>query len=165
MLTKNFLYSHPKSRAFIANLLDRTSTLISAQGESLLLDAGITFPSRASSAVLLIGERGSASTADIAAALELPHQLATQRVELLLNLGIFNRIDDPQDKRRKILKLTAKGAKELKLLNRALDDANHAFEALFDEIECDLQNVLERTISALLEQSVLDRVRSQQTTS
>jgi len=160
MAPKNFLYSHPMSRAFIANLLDHTSSLVAAQGEFLLQDAGVSFPSRASSSVLFVGERGSASTADIAAALELPHQLASQRVDLLLNLGIFDRVADPNDKRRKILKLTPKGETEFACLKEALRDADKAFAVLFDEIGSDLQNVLERTIAALHQHTVLERVRS-----
>ena len=160
MITGNFIDAHPLRRAFIANLLDRTAALLTAQGERLLQDAGLSFPSRASSAVLLMGERGSASAADIAAALDLPHQLATQRVELLLSLGLFERIDDPDDGRRKILRLTAKGANEFQILQAVLQDASNAFQSLFEDIDSDLQAVLDRMISALNQRPVLERVQA-----
>ncbi len=163
MDSQNYLASHPLRRAFIANLFDRAANFISAQGELLLQDQDLSFPSRASSAVLFVGERESASAADIASALQLPHQLATQRVELLLNVRVFERIADPKDGRRKILKLTAKGVSEYHRLTNVLDEASQAFAELFDEIECDLQRKVEHLIAALSDRSVSERVRSEKT--
>ena len=157
---QNYLDSHPLRRAFIANLFDRAANFVSTQGELLLQDEDLSFPSRASSAVLYVGEHESASAADIASALELPHQLATQRVQLLLDLGLLERVADTQDGRRKILKLTAKGVSEYHRLTKVLDEASQALAMLFDEIECDLLSKVERLIAALRDRSLMERVQS-----
>ena len=130
------------------------------QGEDLLADVGLLFPSRTVSSVLLIGERGSISAADIAKVLEQPHQLVTQRVDLLIKLGIAERTGDPDDARRKILKLTQLGHTQLELLQRRLAQATQVFDDLFIEIECDLSAIAMRAMSALDRQSITERANS-----
>ena len=160
MSPKSFIDAHPLRGAFIASQLDQLAELISDQGEALLRDAGIEFPSRAVSAVLLIGERGKISAAEIADALRQPHQLTTQRIELLIEAGVLDRLDDPQDGRRKILQLTDKGKKQFKRLKARLAEADRAFTALYKEIGCDLSGKTQQAIEALGQSSILKRVKS-----
>ena len=154
----SFIESHPRRVAFIANTLDGLTALIVNQGEDLLRVAGIGFPARASSTVLLLGERGEKSAADIARALRQPHQLVTQRIELLIELGIVARVDDPQDARRKLLRLTAKGRRQFGLLIRTLEEAEAAFQELYREIGCDLTKKVQLAVAALNRTSLLSRV-------
>ena len=85
----NFVDSHRFSAAFVANQLERLVDVIVTQGNDMLDAAGIEFPSRTVSTVLFVGENEPTSTADIARALGQPHQLATQRVDLLIQIGII----------------------------------------------------------------------------
>lgn len=156
----NYFDAHVLGGAFIANQLDRLADLISEQGELLLQDAGLEFPARTVSCVLLIGERGEISTADIASVLKQPHQLVTQRVEFLITSGIVERFVDPHDGRRKILRLTPSGADQFKRLQECLEKAARAYAGLFEEIECDLPAITRRATEALEHSSVLDRVRA-----
>jgi len=160
MTTETYIDAHPLRGAFIANQLDQLAELIADQGEALLRDAGIEFPSRAVSAVLLIGERGKISAAEIADTLRQPHQLTTQRIELLIEAGVLDRLDDPQDGRRKILQLTDKGQKQFKQLKTRLAEADRAFAALYKEIRCDLSRKTQQAIEALSQSSILERVKS-----
>ena len=64
-----FLDSHPLRGAFVVNTLERLASLIVEQGDVLLRDAELDFPSRAASTVLLLGERARISAADLAKAL------------------------------------------------------------------------------------------------
>ena len=160
MMPNTYTDTHPLSAAFVANLLGRLVDMIVEQGEQLLLDAGLDLPSRSVSSVLMIGERGKISAADIAMALNQPHQLVTQRIELLLDMKIVKRISDPEDGRRKILMLTAKGTKQFKRLQKCLAMADRAFETLFEDIGCDLTLVTEQAMDALNSKSILDRVRA-----
>lgn len=155
----NYIDSHPLRGAFIANQLDRLADLISDQGELFLQDAGLAFPARAVSSVLLIGERGEISTADIAKILKQPHQLVTQRVELLIKSSIVERLIDPDDGRRKILRLTPAGAEQFARLQEQLAKAARAFAALFEEIQCDLPAITRRAAAALDDRSLLERVQ------
>jgi DNA-binding MarR family transcriptional regulator len=156
----HFLDSHPLRGAFVANALERLAGVIVEQGEDLLRDAGLTFPTRAASTVLLLGERARLSAADLAKALGQPHQLVTQRVDLLIELGIVSRAGDPGDARRRILVLTAKGKRQFERLKACLALAEAAFAALSAEIGCDLSGAASSAIAALVRSSVLDRVRA-----
>jgi DNA-binding MarR family transcriptional regulator len=154
-----FLDSHSLRAAFVANLLERLADQIMAQGEELLRDAGVEFPPRAASTVLMLGERGPSSAADIAKSLAHPHQLVTQRIDLLIELGIVARLDDPKDARRKVVSLTAKGRRQFQKLKAPLTVAESAFEALFKEIGCDLAAAALKAMEALNRSSILTRTK------
>lgn len=149
--------SHLFSGAFLANRLDRLADLIAEQGEQLLRDAGLSLPSRCVSLLLLIGERGLLSAADAAAELGQPHQLVTQRADLLLDLGLINRDSDPRDGRRKILKLSALGEDQHAQLQECLSQASEAFAALSEEIGCDLLSMATKAMEALHQRPLHER--------
>jgi DNA-binding MarR family transcriptional regulator len=159
MSDENFIGKHRLGSAFIAFQLDRLTELIIAQGNDMLDAAGITFPSRAVSTVLYIGEHQPTSTADIARALGQPHQVATQRVDILLRLGVVERVDDPDDGRRKLLRLTRQGSDQFQIMTARLAKAGRAFETLFDEIGCDLPAVIQRAADALGSAPLLSRMK------
>lgn len=153
-----YVDSHSSSGAFLAHRLNRLVDLISEQGDKLLSEARLSLPSRAVSIVLLIDERGRISAADIAKELKQPHQLVTQRIDVLRKLGLVERTVDPSDGRRKILALTRKGKTERRLLETCLRDAERVFLDLYKEIECDLSELALQTIKALSSKSILDRI-------
>jgi DNA-binding MarR family transcriptional regulator len=155
-----FLDSHRLRGAFAANTLERLVSLIVEQGDALLRDAGLDFPSRAASTVLLLGERARISAADLAKELGQPHQLVTQRIDLLIDREIVSRADDPGDARRRILVLTSKGKRQFKALKARLTLAEAAFAALSAEIGCDLSRAARNAIAALERSSVVARVRA-----
>lgn len=144
--------------AFLGNRLLQAADLIVEQGEALLREAGLSIPARASSTILLVSERGGVSTADIARELVQPHQLATQRVEALIELGLLKRRADPQDGRRKILVLTAKGEKEAAILYQTLQYAQAAFQTLYDEIGVDLGEACARAMQGLTWRPLSSRI-------
>lgn len=150
---------HPHGGAFLANRLNRLSDTIATQGEALLRDAGLDLPSRAVSLMMLVGERGPLSAADAAALLEHPHQLVTQRTEVLIGLGLIERRDDPADGRRKMLTLSAAGAGQHARLLAVLSEAADAFAALSQEIGCDLSVMVGKAEDALQRVSLLDRMK------
>ena len=158
----HYLDAHPRRGAFIANMLDRLADLISEQSELLLQDAGLAFPARAVSTVLLIGERGAIAAADIAGALKQPHQLVTQRIDLLIAASVVERLADPADGRRKVLRLTPKGVDQFERLRVCLAQADKVFAALFKELGCDLPAVALSAMASLEQSSVVERTRSLQ---
>lgn len=152
LINKNSL-----QHAFIANYLNQIADLISDQGEAFLAAGGIALPSRATSAVLLIGELDECSVADLAKSLDHPHQLVIQRVDVLVSLGLIKRVSDPNDGRRKILKLTPKGRQQLDALKQRLHLAESIFRSLFEELGFDIVDVLDRIKIELQETSLLER--------
>ncbi|MBP6013953.1 MAG: MarR family transcriptional regulator [Alphaproteobacteria bacterium] len=150
--------AHRLSGAFLANRLDRLADLIVAQGEALLGEAGLNIPSRTVSLLLLVGDHGELSAADAATLLGHPHQLVTQRTELLIGLSLIARKNDPSDRRRKILTLSAKGKAQYARLQIRLAEAAAVFTALFDEIACDLSAMAAKAQAALERRPLLERI-------
>lgn len=146
------------SEAFLGNQLSRLVELIVDQGDVLLKDAGVSFPSRAASTILLIGKQDGLSAADIAIELQQPHQLATQRIDALIKLDLVERKNDPKDARRKTLSLTARGKKEATVLEKTLRKAQSAFQNLYQEIEINLSTVAIQSIAALSKKPLSKRV-------
>ncbi len=157
--------THPLRGAFVSNKLTDLTDLIAEQGEDLLRDANLDIPSRAVSIMLLIGERGEISAADIANLLQQPHQLITQRVDLLISLALIKRRSDPRDGRRKILVLTANGVDQFDQLTARMVQVAEVFAALFEEIECDLAAMTMRAVEALHRSPILERINSSQPSS
>lgn len=156
----NYFDSHPLSDAFVSNKFIRLADLIAEQGEDLLRDANIDVPSRAVSIMLLIGEHGEISAADIANVLQQPHQLVTQRADLLIDLALIERKSDPSDGRRKILVHTLKGADQFSRLTARMEQVAPVFVALFEEIECDLAAKATLAIAALNRSPILERINA-----
>ena len=157
MSQPTYIDGHPLRDAFLANRLDRLAGLIVEQGDEMLARAGLSFPSRAVSTVMLIGERRRISAAEIARELGQAHQLVTQRLELLIEQRIVRRLNDPSDGRRKQLALTSRGERELEQLLEAVQQTDEAMKRLFEEIECDLAAVAGRAMEALYERPIADR--------
>jgi len=155
-----YFESHPLSGAFVSNKLICLADLIAEQGEDLLRDASIDVPSRAVSIMLLIGEHGEISAADMANILQQPHQLVTQRADLLIDLALIERRSDPRDGRRKILVFTAKGAEQFTGLTARMEQVAAVFDALFKEIECDLAAMASLATEALDRSSILERINA-----
>jgi DNA-binding MarR family transcriptional regulator len=154
----SFVDKHETHDAFLGNVLVRLMDVIEEQGNELYRDVGLSFPPRASSTILLISERDGVTTADIARELHQPHQLATQRVEALIKLGLLKRKVDPEDARRKKLILTRKGKKEASLLRVTLLEAKNMFEALYKEIEVNLSDKALCAINGLAKTSMSARI-------
>lgn len=152
--------THALRGAFVANLLGRLVELIARQGDELLQDADITVPSRAVSCMLFVGDKVHASAADIAKSLNQPHQLVSQRVDVLIGLGFLERVSDPEDRRRKILVLTQAGNDQYRRLCARLAEAEQAFGDLFADIGCDLIDLSEQAIIALDNAPLLHRIRA-----
>lgn len=74
ILRKAYLGKHAQNLLFLS----------SGQVADVYLDRGITIPVRLSSTLQFISQQSGASLADIARALEIPHQLISQRTEKLL---------------------------------------------------------------------------------
>ncbi|MCK0070877.1 hypothetical protein MF542_15580 [Kordiimonas sp. 5E331] len=100
------------------------------------------------------------SAADIGNILEQPHQLVTQRIELLIKLNIAERVNDPSDGRRKVIQLTSKGQDQFRKLQIFLKDAEQLFTTLFQELGYDLTSIAQETTDALNKSSLRDRMRS-----
>lgn len=116
---------------------------------------GIVIPVAVSSTLHCICDNEGASLADIARHLDIPHQLVAQRIGKLTRFKLVKKCPDPNDKRRSEYFLTALGQEQAKRLMQCMDDAALIYSELFDEIGCDLAQVLLDAVKAL-ERNPLD---------
>ena len=144
-------------RVFTVRALEKLIALLETQADAALGRSGVEFPARTTPIVLLLAQRGPLSAADVARELAEAHQLVTQRINLLLDLKIVSRVADPHDARRKLLRITPRGKKQLTLLSVGLEEAEAVFAVLFEEVGVDLETVAMQMIEALQRQSFLER--------
>lgn len=143
--------------AFLAHAANRLDTLICAQTESMLADAGAATPARSVSAMIYLNRRGPASSADIAAADGQSHQLVSSRIAPLEELGLIARGVDPNDRRRKLLKLTAKGKSDAKIVEGVCKTIARAMESLQGEMGVDLFAAIEEAERNLTRRTISER--------
>ncbi|OLF78023.1 hypothetical protein AWH62_05020 [Maricaulis sp. W15] len=158
MRDSNIMDTHRLSGAFVSNKLLRLVETLADQGEVLLQTAGIVIPPRAISTVLMIGEVPDVTAADIATALDQPHQVATQRVALLIKLGLVSKRPHSSDSRRKVLEFTALGRTQYDLMMIMLEKIRAAMDALFDELGVDLAAKAVEAVRSLKATPLVDRV-------
>lgn len=155
---KSPLDAHEFFHAFIGNRFERALHLMSEQGGELLSGHNIAVPQQSVSSLLYVAENQNASTADISAALNLPHQLVTQRLNALIEMNLAARRPDPNDGRRKIIRLTARGKRQVELLNEILRDANAAYDELNEELGVNLSTLVLRVIESLHRETLTERI-------
>jgi DNA-binding MarR family transcriptional regulator len=143
--------------AFLAKTVFDLHSLIQAQSEKLYEEKELGFPVWASSTILMLASVKKASIMEISQGLNLSHQLTSQRIKTMLNLELVEGIQDPNDKRRTIYRLTRKGIEKSKILDMYCEDAEQAFKDLSTEVGCDIQSVLNSAISALKNKPFGDR--------
>lgn len=140
--------------AFVAKSVFDLHCLIQSQSEALYIEKDMGFPVWASSTLLFLVSVDDASIMQISQALNLSHQLTSQRVKALLKLGLIEGIQDDNDKRRTLYHLTSKGQEASEILNLYCLDAAEAFKDLSDEIGVDIQSVLNSAITVLQNKSL-----------
>ena len=144
--------------AFIDMRLHRLRVLITAQLDEFFAEAGVAIPSPCVSVVLFLAQRRKASISSIAETLGYSHQLITQRLLQLEELKCIHRLEDPRDRRKRLIALTAKGRRQATLLQETLPRAAEAFDALFDDLKINLPAAVKDIEKALKNDPLTDRL-------
>lgn len=149
MSHRAFSYAQNLRPGFLAHMANRLDALICGQTEAMLQDAGVVTPVRSVSTMIYLRKCGPASLADIAAADRQSHQLVSSRVGPLEELGLVTRTIDKNDRRRKLLKLTAKGRADSKIIERVCEQIALGLDHLRHEINLDLMSAIEEAETRL----------------
>ena len=147
--------------AFVDMRLHRLRVLITEQSDELFRERGIEASSAAASVLLLLLERQHASITQIADALGYSHQLINHRLKQLESLGQITRITDTRDRRKWLVKLTAKGRTEAQKVAETLPLIASAFDALFERAGVNLSSALEEARAELAATPLTTRLQSQ----
>lgn len=143
--------------AFLAVKLHKLRTLISAQCEDIFAEHDIAVPSSCVSIVLVLKQKKTASISQIAASTTYSHQLVSQHLAKLEALNLVKRTTDKRDNRRLMISLTDAGIPEAEKLDAVLHKLSQIFDALFTELDCDLQRYLISATMMLQTKPLSDR--------
>jgi len=145
------------SRAAFAMRVGQFATQLYDQMGSCLESCGVGLPGYATSIVQTLFHGGPQSISDLAQALALSHQLASQRVKWLTEEGLVTAAPGSRDRRVRVVTLTAGGRIEAEKLQEFLPLLLLAYSDLFDEIGRDVHQTVLDAASALNTRSLSDR--------
>ena len=148
-----------KRSIFLGRRTEQLSLLIEEQAIPVFEELGIIVPVRSCSLVTALAELEVASAADLAKHLGQSHQLVLQKIPALTRLKLLDRHNDPEDKRRKVFRLTAAGEKQIALLAEYATLFEKAYDVLNSEIGFNVFRVLGHAIDALENKSLSTRIR------
>ncbi len=77
------------------------------QSDELYLEKDMGFPVAVSSTLMYMSQKPNVSTTQVATALDITHQLVSQRIKILLKLGLIEGNTDEKDKRKTFYSLTS----------------------------------------------------------
>ena len=158
----NFRVELAADPAFTAKMAYDFAMLVGRQAESVYQSMGIAFPVTVSSTVLYLTKVKASSLAEIARALDHPHQLIAQRLKTLLKLELIESKPDPSDRRRTEYRLTKKGKSQGKHLQKYCSEADGIFSDLSTELGVDLLAALRNAHAALQDVPLSRRFTSKQ---
>lgn len=119
------------------------------QVSDLYEDFGLDIPVVCSSTLQLIYEKDQIAPADIARALNDPHQVVAQRLASLSKRQMIQKKGDPEDRRRTVISLTERGKNQARLLEHLMAVSQPVYSELGDEIGADVPAILKQVQSAL----------------
>jgi DNA-binding MarR family transcriptional regulator len=150
---------------FLAHRLRRASELIVEGSSEALCRFGFDGPARSVSTLLLLKTNGATSITEIAHRLRLSHPLIIKLAEALAGAGLVRAERDPQDQRRRLITLTARGEAEVERIEAFLYAIAGVFTEIFAEGGADLFAALERFEAAMERTPIarrIDRVLEEQ---
>ena len=147
--------------AFLAHYARRLSDLVILQGTQMLSQYGLCTPSSAVSTMMYLHKEKESTITNLAQAFDHTHQMATQRINGLVSLGLVEKFSNQNDQRSKLIRLTKNGAQEAEQLTHIIPKAAAAFDVLFDEINCNLTKAIHQAEISLRTTSLGERITSQ----
>jgi len=150
-------YQHTfADRHFLGRLSEELSDLIAQQSSELLLASGIVIPPKSCSLMVAIDHHGPCSVRVLANALERSHQLVSQKLPKLVDLGLIESSDNPHDRRERQYALTENGQQQMARFHALQPRLERVYGELFEEIG-DVAKLLNAAIGALHQSSLADR--------
>jgi DNA-binding MarR family transcriptional regulator len=143
------------SKSFIGKQADDLSNLIREQIKPIYESIGIVVPVKSCSVIHYLNRFDDLSVTDLAKHLKQSHQLVKQKLPKLQNLGLIEKRDDNNDKRRSTYHLTEEGKIQAKLLDE--NSLISVYQHLSDEVGADLHKVLNKAINGLKNKDLLTR--------
>ncbi len=146
--------------AFFGLAASRLVDRLVEEGSGAASSAGLTAPVRTFSLLITLSD-GPRTVTEIAERLGVTHAAVIKQASPLLEAKFVARTQDPDDRRRMPLRLTAKGARETARVADFMKAAQKAYLAIFDEIGMDVFAAIERFNGALDRTAFDERLSAQ----
>lgn len=162
MINKNnemYTYTENAGGAALASRLRRLSERLDREVSQFYDGFDVTFEQRWFGMLNLIDRFGPVSVGEVAAALVISHASVSQTRDSLHKSGLVEETADPNDRRRRTLRLTAKGADLVKKLKPVWDALSASAMELNAEAG-DLVAAITRLEQALERRSVAQRAEA-----
>ena len=149
-----------RSPQFGAILL-RASELIATQGQEVFEALNISLPANRISLVLAIHTQGPLSSTELASHIGLSRQLIESRLKQSVADGFFVSVPDERDSRKRVYDIAPKAKAEAAQIVTIMQEFEDVYDALWEEIEVNLEASLKSMEQALKKQSLLTRLNEQ----
>lgn len=151
---------NPRTPQFGAILL-RAAEMIGSQGVETLDRMGIDFDARNTSILLTLHAHGAQSSTELSRRIGHSRQLIESRLKPLLADGFLVERQDPRDARRRIYDFSEEAHEQVAQVVAIMIDFESVYDALWQEIGGDLENLLLAMERALRKKPLIDRLVEQ----
>jgi DNA-binding MarR family transcriptional regulator len=145
--------------AFLAHLLRRLADELVNGAANWYPSAGVTAPPRTISTLLALQDHGPLGVTELATMLRQSHPLVIVWIKELTALSFITSKAHPGDGRKTLIRLTAKGKKEVGNVRKALSIMEQASKHLMDEGGADVWTSLWRIERACRKTPFVERLR------
>ena len=142
----------------MATKLRQLADQISLESRPILRQRGISTDPKTISVLMFVAGKSRTTTAEIARALGLSHQLATQRVNRLLDQQLIEIVSDSSDSRLRPVQLAAEGEAEVRQLTPVIEQLDAVLRQVFEEIDSDPVAIANDMFEALSQHSLQTRI-------
>ena len=159
MIIMTLKFFETLNESFIAHAARRLADLVNEQTSTMMEDLNLTAPSTSVSTLIYLRQADGSTAKELADALGVSHQMATQRLNKLLELQLVEQAPHPNDKRAKVISLSKLGQVEADTLVQFTNKVAQAFSAIDAEIGCQLSSSIRKAETLLIEKPLAKRIR------
>jgi len=153
-----FINSETTRKAYLGKAAQSLILTSSDQVREIYELRGLVIPVRVSSTLEIINRKPGISLSEIGRELGIPHQLVAQRTGILLKMSLIEKRPDKKDRRRSGFFLTDEGQSQVDLLIQCMADISGVYADLYEEIGCDLPQLLMDAVQALKARPIIQRL-------
>lgn len=135
-------------RHFLGRLSEELSDLIAAQSNALMAEREIVIPAKSCSLMIAVQHHQPASARTLADALDRSHQLISQKLPKLVQLGLIEGVKNPDDRRETLYQLTPYGTEQMAEFSGLQIELEQIYRDLFDDVG-DVSAMLRKTLESL----------------
>lgn len=142
-------------------ILFRASELISVQGAQVFEELGFSLHANKISIVLALYTNGAMSSTELSKHIGISRQVLESRLKGSVKDGFFTSLPDQHDSRKRVYDISPQALPEAKRIVAIMKDFESVYDAMWQEIEVDLEQSLKKMERALKLKPLISRLCEQ----